>query len=122
MWVGFDDNRKTGLTGATGAIPIWTDYMKCAAPMETTTDFLPPPGVAFRKIDTATGLLATRWCPERNIAQEVFVEGTEPITPCELHSRILPIREERVYPKPPRDPYLKPRKKRRPSWWNLFWE
>ncbi|MDH5395837.1 MAG: penicillin-binding transpeptidase domain-containing protein, partial [Gammaproteobacteria bacterium] len=27
-WVGTDDNRSTGLTGASGALPIWSDIMK----------------------------------------------------------------------------------------------
>lgn len=119
VWVGFDDNRVTGLTGASGAIPIWTDYMKCVAPMETAKDFIAPPGVVYRKIDTATGLLATRWCPDRNIAEEVFVEGTEPITACELHSRILPIYEKPHYPDATSKP---PRRKRKTNWWSIFSE
>ncbi len=28
VWVGYDDNSPHGLTGATGAVPIWTNYMK----------------------------------------------------------------------------------------------
>ncbi|MCW9030509.1 MAG: penicillin-binding transpeptidase domain-containing protein, partial [Gammaproteobacteria bacterium] len=27
-WLGTDDNNSTGLTGASGALPIWTDIMK----------------------------------------------------------------------------------------------
>lgn len=26
-WVGFDDNRATALSGASGALPVWTDFM-----------------------------------------------------------------------------------------------
>jgi len=28
VWVGFDDNTETGLTGATGALPIWIDFIR----------------------------------------------------------------------------------------------
>lgn len=28
VWLGHDDNRETGLTGATGALRVWTDIMK----------------------------------------------------------------------------------------------
>jgi len=27
VWLGYDDNRETGLTGATGALRVWTDIM-----------------------------------------------------------------------------------------------
>jgi len=27
VWVGYDDNRATGLTGAAGAFPVWADTM-----------------------------------------------------------------------------------------------
>jgi penicillin-binding protein 1B len=31
VWVGYDDNRPLGLTGAQAALPIWTDFMMQAA-------------------------------------------------------------------------------------------
>jgi penicillin-binding protein 1B len=39
VWVGFDDNRAHGLTGASGAIPIWTQYMKQMGRKYPETDF-----------------------------------------------------------------------------------
>ena len=86
VWVGFDDYSETELTGAKAAAPIWTEYMKCVSPMEEELDFLAPPDVVFKNIDQATGQLATQYCPSRNIVTEVFVQGTEPITPCYRHS------------------------------------
>ena len=86
VWVGFDDNSPTGLTGGSGAAPIWTEYNKCVSSMEPISDFKPPPGVVFKKIDAATGLIATRYCPRSNVVTEVFVEGANPITPCNLHA------------------------------------
>ena len=27
VWLGYDDNRETGLTGSSGALRVWTDIM-----------------------------------------------------------------------------------------------
>ena len=82
VWVGYDDNKETELTGASGAIPIWTRYMKCVAPMEPELDFIPPEGIVYRKIDNVSGLLYSPECPPEHAITEVFIEGTEPITSC----------------------------------------
>ena len=39
VWLGYDDNRPTGLTGATGALQVWTRLM-------TQLDILPRPSDA----------------------------------------------------------------------------
>jgi penicillin-binding protein 1B len=38
-WVGYDDNTPTGLTGASGALPLWLDYMSAITQKDSTIDF-----------------------------------------------------------------------------------
>ncbi len=59
-WVGYDDNRPTGLTGATGALPIWLDamtelHLKAWQP-DTPTE------VEDRWIEFSTGLATEPRC------------------------------------------------------------
>ncbi len=83
VWVGFDDNRETKLTGGQAAAPIWAEFEKCIAPMEPQLDFIPPEGIVFRNIDKTTGLIATSYCPREYVIKEVFIQGTEPVTECD---------------------------------------
>jgi len=48
VWVGRDDNRPTGLTGATGALQVWIDIMTGIRPQPLT--LTPPAGVRWQKI------------------------------------------------------------------------
>ncbi|HEY0591709.1 MAG TPA: PBP1A family penicillin-binding protein, partial [Thermoanaerobaculia bacterium] len=84
VWIGFDDNRTTRLSGANGALPIWIDYMKRIAPMIPDAQFKRPDDVVSAEIDPETGLLATPACP--TIRSELFVAGTEPAETCYLHT------------------------------------
>ena len=54
VWVGYDDNTSHGLTGASGALPIWTGYMLQFASQYPTEDFLHIEGVEKRHIDIET--------------------------------------------------------------------
>ncbi|MGH9458058.1 MAG: PBP1A family penicillin-binding protein [Thermoanaerobaculia bacterium] len=92
VWVGFDDNEPTRLSGSSGAIPIWIDYMERIVPMIPDADFRRPAGVVTREIDPETGLLATPACPETR--PEMFIHGTEPVETCYLHTSY----RERYFP------------------------
>ncbi len=63
VWVGRDDNRPVGLTGAGGAMRVWTEIMQ-ALPLAPSA-YRRPAGVRFLELDPATGLLARDSCPER---------------------------------------------------------
>ena len=45
VWVGYDDNTSHNLTGATGAVPIWAQYMKTYGSTFPAKDFAWPPGI-----------------------------------------------------------------------------
>jgi penicillin-binding protein 1B len=85
VWVGFDDGTRTGLTGASGALPIWVDVMRAARYRGGGGRFPEPTEVVRASVDPASGQLASSACPET--VEEVFVEGTEPTEPCPLHER-----------------------------------
>ncbi len=59
-WVGRDDNAKTGLTGATGALTVWSELFKNIdwEPLE----LVPPESIEALYIDPANGMLATEGC------------------------------------------------------------
>jgi membrane peptidoglycan carboxypeptidase len=84
VWVGFDDNTPTHLSGAKAALPIWVDYMKRIG-ADTRERFPGDEEIAWAAIDPATGELARRTCPKARWAP--FVPGTEPVEPCRRHGR-----------------------------------
>jgi 1A family penicillin-binding protein len=80
VWVGFDDGSPIGLTGASGALPIWAALMKESMPTYAFRPFPIPPGVVFRDVDPVSGLLGGWMCPDT--VREVFVIGTAPTERC----------------------------------------
>ncbi len=62
-WVGRDDNRPIGLTGAGGAMRIWQDIMDSLD--LAAADFPSPENVHELEIDPASGLLARGGCRDR---------------------------------------------------------
>jgi penicillin-binding protein 1B len=87
VWVGYDDNARTGLTGASGALPIWVDFMRRAGHAGSRVTFREPSGIRYEMVDPKTGMLAVRGCPGPQV--EVFTEGSEPKKHCTLHRKGL---------------------------------
>ncbi len=90
VWVGFDDNRSTHLTGATGAMRIWADFMKRIRPRLHPVSFLKPPGVVSRIIRVRVD-----WPPEAWRSRtycEDFLSGTAPAPiPREKQEKVSPM-------------------------------
>jgi penicillin-binding protein 1A len=88
VWLGFDES-KTIIdrgSGARLALPIWTEFMKVAHDTLPERTFPMPEGISTTKICKTTGLVATEYCPRDQVYYEVFISGTEPTGPCEIHS------------------------------------
>ncbi|MBP8852089.1 MAG: penicillin-binding protein 1B, partial [Moraxellaceae bacterium] len=61
VWLGHDDNHPTGLSGGTGALPVWTDLMVRLHPASLAP--AQPENVQWQWIDRASGLLSAEECP-----------------------------------------------------------
>ena len=60
VWVGYDDNRPTGLSGASGALPVWDKLMVTLRPEALALGV--PYGTELESIDYASGLTADSTC------------------------------------------------------------
>ena len=68
VWIGFDDNKQLGLTGAKAALPAWTEFVKGAVELRPELggeSFEKPDGIMTVEIDPQTGGLASLSCPQR---------------------------------------------------------
>jgi penicillin-binding protein 1B len=87
VWIGFDDNKQLGLTGAEAALPIWTDFMKNVVDLRPELggkSFAQPAGVTIVEIDPETDELATGLCPQHE--RVAIVSSQAPTAECFLHS------------------------------------
>jgi penicillin-binding protein 1B len=87
VWIGFDDNKQLGLTGAEAALPAWVDFMKSAVdfrPELGGKSFDLPDGITIVEIDPETGQLATGKCP---LHERVAMATTQaPFSECYRHN------------------------------------
>lgn len=54
VWVGYDSNISMKLTGASGAVPVWTQFMKSYGSRYPSTDFVWPEGTEVKHLDSDT--------------------------------------------------------------------
>jgi penicillin-binding protein 1B len=80
VWVGYDDNRPTPFTGASGAMTVWGALMSRLGPEPLTPPV--PENVEYVWIDPVTGLRAERGCGEA--VELPFIRGSAPeeLSPC----------------------------------------
>lgn len=74
VWLGRDDNGKTPFTGATGALQVWTSFMRKADPLPL--DMAQPDNVVQVWVNAATGEGSDAGCP--NAVQMPYIRGSEP--------------------------------------------
>ncbi len=60
VWLGLDDNKVTGLTGSSGALPVWTNVMKQLR--QKPVNLRQTDDVQWHWIDTASGDLSAQGC------------------------------------------------------------
>src|SRR5947209_8490832 len=90
VWIGFDDNKQLGLTGAEAALPAWTEFVRIAVELRPELGgeaFARPAGITFVEVDPETGLLATPSCPQHE--QVAITAALAPNLECTMHTAPL---------------------------------
>lgn len=108
VWIGFDDNSQLGLSGASAALPAWTEFVSGAVALRPELggrNFECPEGIKFVEIDSGNGLLSTLTCPHRELIavsdrvqpnMECYRHGNLPVEPTEDYVEPEEVSNERV--------------------------
>ena len=76
VWLGFDDNRPTPLTGRSGALEVWKNFIDDIQPTAVQGNNFPR--IKYVWVDKKDGLLSGEKC--KNSLLVPFINGTEPNT------------------------------------------
>ena len=106
VWIGFDDNKQLGLTGAEAALPAWTEFVRSAVELRPELGgeaFERPAGITTIEIDPETGLRATPSCPQREriAVASNFVTTTECYKHTEMYDLMAAADDEQFYDETP---------------------
>jgi penicillin-binding protein 1B len=89
VWVGRDDDKSTGLSGSTGALPVWRElfaHLGDTGPLPSAVE-----GVDNILIDPATGLRAGQGC--QNGVELPFIQGSGPSAAAPCAQEGLPLQK-----------------------------
>ncbi|HMY82657.1 MAG TPA: penicillin-binding transpeptidase domain-containing protein, partial [Agitococcus sp.] len=81
VWLGNDDNKTTGLSGGTGALPIWTDIMSKLKPVSLQT--VQPESVQWQWLERSTGKLSAEGCADA-ILVPIIADSVTATSDCAL--------------------------------------
>lgn len=82
VWVGnFDGSPMNGVSGISGAAPLFRDIMIELHRNEYPKEFERPKSVISLKVCARTGLIPKKECP---LIEEIFIAGTEPKDSCDF--------------------------------------
>ncbi len=87
VWIGFDDNKQLGLTGAEAALPAWTEFVEGAVELRPELggeSFERPGGITTVEVDPESGQLATASCPLRE--RVAITAALAPNLECFMHN------------------------------------
>ena len=80
VWVGNTDNSEMeGVTGVTGAAPIWHEIIEKATEGSPVKDFTRPSGIIEAEICLDGGHAPSASCPANRRAKELFKQGQGPL-------------------------------------------
>jgi 1A family penicillin-binding protein len=80
VWVGNADNSEMqGVSGVSGAGPIWHNVMERALEGVPVRDFIRPPTIVEMEICADSGTIPSQVCPRR--ATEIFAQDQPPLGP-----------------------------------------
>ncbi|GGF61623.1 penicillin-binding protein 1B [Alteromonas lipolytica] len=79
VWVGNDDNKSTGLTGSSGALPVFIAYQKLQEPKSLSRRF--PNGLGIAHFDAQTGVVVTAGC-QGSMSVPAVLEALPPAQGC----------------------------------------
>jgi penicillin-binding protein 1B len=86
VWVGYDENRPTRLSGSRGALPMWSRFVARVAPADGYQAVPRPAGFVVVDLDPDTGQLVGPNCPRR--VREEMPAAMAPLRRCHAHDPI----------------------------------
>lgn len=108
VWIGRDDNKPIGLTGATGALPVWTALMKQISTQPVSLS--PPDNIKMAWVDPYSGLLTRKGCGSGR--EYPYIAGSEPTSYSSCGQE----------PKPDVEQESEPEDGQEKPWFNFFQE